>query len=1023
MNAHTPFDANKDWSNPYCQNSSNDPMVDALLGNAYHVVRTVYCNLGNLKLLYDFLNQYGMVIGVQSEAELKAMTTSASYARLYGFDNTNKRVVTDYLYVDGDRTGVIPDDPTATGSWILVATTNSGGGEDTNGKTSPPYIPYTYNNGSAMGGETTIAVPVGTVGVPMIVVGGYTNLVGYGFTYDATTLTVTLAQALEPGDEVHLFLTGTPAVPDNPNVTDWVQINWLYNGGYASGGEQVIQIPYTFQSVPAIYKNGVRYYAGLAENSYTVDAANQRILLTEPLATNDRLIVTIGGESETLIMSDRTIQEVARSANVKDTEVILSTNTTQYLNGKKIIYDVVAQKLYGLPSLPTNVYISSISNGQLTYSPGNITVDLLEVPNSGASLREDLSKPDGSKLIGTCPNIAVLRTIEPTYAEQRIYVEAHTEGMIATNAGDLGGGYFVYKPSVTSADDNGMTIVTASGKCWVRDLRGSTEVTPSMFGAWMDAPYIDGSTIQGTPYPKAPSMGAADLSGVHNDGDALQATYSYAVANGLNIKITQPMYIGDTQIDISNARWTGRSLSIMGLGQRQSIIYTSGKGGFISTRWGHNITIGRLSFRNADSAYVGSPLIISAFDQNNGIGGGGKTFNVHDVDFYHYKFALPMACFVSVMTNLYAYDCTYGFGISGSTSTDMSSIWAHHCDIGFLWGAAINRTTYEPANNGTPVMYVATSNIAADGCTLPHKFYGDIRSLSFSGFGIEGINGPVALDFSQLASPAAQTTIVFRDVSCWIQSSMNTGVTHFIELPANEYQAGRIIFDSGYVNSDYVIKLMENSTSPSNQYIGRSVTLNSNFEFLKVSDGSYTISTYNRGNLYRGRVYGEDIVQGRNSYTGTTLSAIHSNSNSFFRSVDHKEATVLVPWNRALDIFLCAVGEETKIPDGCFIAGRADIIPVNKNGLAGTESGGSILFGLSGSTQENVATGAVWSNMIAGDKSLSGITVTKLVRDGKTFVRIALPTANLTNAIVHLSVTYCGFAHYYDKRWELKPLS
>ena len=399
MNAHTPFDANQDWTNPYCRNSSNDPMVDALLGNAYHVVRTVYCNLGNLKLIYDFLNKYGMVLGVQSETELKAMPTSASYVRLYGFDNTLKRVVTDYLYVEGDRTGVIPDDPSATGSWILVATSNSDSGEDDGeGKATPPYIPYSYNNGSAIGGETSIPVPAGTVGVPMTVINGYTNLVGYGFTYDASSLTVTLSQPLEPGDEVHLFLTGTPAVPDNPNVSDWVQINWLYNGGYASGGEQVIAIPYTFESVPAIYKNGERYYAGLANKSYAVDASNQRILLTEPLATNDRLIVTIGGESETLIMSDRTIQEVARSANVKDTEIILSTNTTQYLNDKKVIYDVVAQKIYGLPTLPTNVYINSVSNGQLTYSPGNITVDLNPVPGPGIdaanTLRADLASRD-----------------------------------------------------------------------------------------------------------------------------------------------------------------------------------------------------------------------------------------------------------------------------------------------------------------------------------------------------------------------------------------------------------------------------------------------------------------------------------------------------------------------------------------------------------------------------------------------------------------------------------------------------
>ena len=383
MNAHTPFDANQDWTNPYCQNSSNDPMVDALLGNAYHVVRTVYCNLGNLKLIYDLLNQYGMVIGVQSEAELKALTTKAEFARIYGFDNTNKRQVTDYLYVEGDRTGILPDDQTATGSWVEVATSNSGG---VRGKAASPYIPYVYNNGAALGGETTIPVPSGTVGVSFIIVEGSTKTVGYGFTYDATTLTVTLAQPLEVGDEVVLLLTGTPAVPDNPSVSDWIQINWLYNGGYAVGGEQVITIPYTFESVPAIYKNGERYHAGLANKSYTVDAANQRILLTEPLAANDRLIVTIGGESTTLIMSDRTIQEVARSANVHENEVILSTNTTQYLNGKKVIYDVVAQKIYNLPTLPTNVYINSVSNGKLTYSPGNVTVTL--APNQQQNTRE-----------------------------------------------------------------------------------------------------------------------------------------------------------------------------------------------------------------------------------------------------------------------------------------------------------------------------------------------------------------------------------------------------------------------------------------------------------------------------------------------------------------------------------------------------------------------------------------------------------------------------------------------------------
>lgn len=401
MNAHTPFDAKQDWTNPYCQNSSNDPMVDALLGNAYHVVRTVYCNLGNLKLIYDFLNQYGMVLGVQSEAELKALTTEAKYARIYGFSRAGDRKVTDYLYVEGDRTGILPNDATATGSWITVATSGSSGGGGGTSSGESAYIPWVYNNGSATGGETSINVPDDTVGVPFIIINGDVQYVGRGFEFNVDNLSVTMAQPLEEGDEVVFLLTGTPAVPDNPNVNDWIQINWLYNKGAAVGGEQVIAIPYTFQSIPAVYKNGLRLYKGLTTESYTADPDIQRIFLTEPLATNDRLIVQIGGEAQVLEVVDHTLQEVARATNVKDSEVILSTDTTQFLNDKKIVYSVNEQKAYGLPVLPTNVYIQSVGNGKLIYSPGSIEVDLLPIPGSALALESKLTSNIGADSIGT----------------------------------------------------------------------------------------------------------------------------------------------------------------------------------------------------------------------------------------------------------------------------------------------------------------------------------------------------------------------------------------------------------------------------------------------------------------------------------------------------------------------------------------------------------------------------------------------------------------------------------------------
>lgn len=410
MNAHTPFDAKQDWTNPYCQNSSNDPMVDALLGNAYHVVRTVYCNLGNLKLIYDFLNQYGMVLGVQSEAELKALTTKASFARIYDKTPAGDRRVTDYLYVEGDRTGILPDDTTATGSWVKVATSgSSGGGESTN---DGGYIPWIYNSGSANGGETTIRIPDETAGAPFMIVNGDWQTEGYDFEYDPVAFEVSFTTPLEPGDFVVVMRTGVPANPDNPNISDWVTINWLYNQGAAVGGEQVIDIPYTFQSVPAVYKNGLRFYKGLTNNSYTIDSDNNRIILTEPLATNDRLIVQLGGEAKILEIVDHTIQEVARSANVKDSEVILSTDTSQVLNGKTIIFDVVTQRIYGLPTLPTNVYIQSVSNGQLTYAPGGVTVDLTPVPGSAGSLKEELASNTGSSLVGYITANGVSTTLE-----------------------------------------------------------------------------------------------------------------------------------------------------------------------------------------------------------------------------------------------------------------------------------------------------------------------------------------------------------------------------------------------------------------------------------------------------------------------------------------------------------------------------------------------------------------------------------------------------------------------------------
>lgn len=638
-----------------------------------------------------------------------------------------------------------------------------------------------------------------------------------------------------------------------------------------------------------------------------------------------------------------------------------------------------------------------------------------------ASLRTQLNKSDGFKLIGKCDDISTLRTIEPDIDGQRIFVDKHTTSIAPNESGDSGGGWFYADLTDSTAnDDNGVVIVTSGGKRWKRDLSNVRGITPKMFGAWMDAPYIDGTTIQGTPYPKAPSMGAADLSATHNDGAAMLAAYTASIAHNIPLLIEQPIYIGSTQIDISAYRWDGVMLNLIGDSPRKSIIYTSTTGGFVSTSWGHNLSVENIAFRNADADYVGCPLMISGSALS---GGGGRLYTIRNVEFYHYKFALPTLTFVSTIENIYMYDCKYGLALSGNTSTNINSIWAHHCDDGFLWGYSIDRSTYEPVAGGYPVMYVTASNIAADGCIRPHRVGGQLRSVTIDGMGIEGINGTVGIDFSDYAETDDQFKFTIKGLSCWIQSSMNTGVTRFIEMPTSETRMpnGSIVLESGYVKADYHINLINKNTSGNVEAYGNSLVLGDNFIFVKVTDNSRLADTRIRSARAGGRVYGHAPLEGRNSYDGVTLSSINVTAGAYFNEVKTEQATFILPWNRAVDILLTTVGEESRY-GACFLAGEMSIIPVNKNGLGGTEAGGRLMFSMSGSSESNVASGALWSNIDAGDKSLSGFNVQKLVTGGQTFIRVSCPSASISMAIVHMTLTYSGFSHYYDRRWQIRTI-
>jgi hypothetical protein len=622
--------------------------------------------------------------------------------------------------------------------------------------------------------------------------------------------------------------------------------------------------------------------------------------------------------------------------------------------------------------------------------------------------------------------LADLRTRTPQFDSELVYVQKHTAAAPVGVSGDTGGGLFRAMLEVPAGfvDDNGITVKAEGTSGYVRVLDDVQAVTPKMFGAYMNAPYIDGRTIQGTPYPKAPSMGAADLTGVRNDGAEMQAAYDASIKYNLPLLIEEPIYMGSTRIDISVSRWEGTSLNLQGVNARRSIIYTSGTGGFVLTSWGHNLIVENIAFRNADAAYAGSPLILSNATTANG--GGGKEYRIQNVEFYHYKYAFPTLTFVGVISNIYMYDCAYGMGLSGNTSTAISSVWAHHCDIGYLWGYGIDQTTLEPVAGGAPLLYVTATNIAADGCNTPHKVGGQVRSVTIVGMGIEGINGSVGIDFSAYAGDDDQFKFTVEGLSCWIQSKMNTGVTRFIEMPSNESRMpnGSIVLKDGYLKADYQLNLINKNSSGNVEAYGNSLVLGDGFRFIKVTDNSRVADNRIRSTTMQGRVYGNAPLEGRNSYDGTTVSAVAVTAGADFNEVRTEQGTFVLPWNRAVDILLTTKGEESRY-GACFLAGDLSLIPVNKNGLGGQEAGGLVQFSISGSTEANVTSGQVWFNKLgkatsSSTTSLDAISITKIVKNNQTYLRVhAQSTASVSMFMCHLTLSYSGFSHYYDRRWSL----
>ena len=202
------------------------------------------------------------------------------------------------------------------------------------------------------------------------------------------------------------------------------------------------------------------------------------------------------------------------------------------------------------------------ANKLLAFNAEGQPIVVLPASGSASDVMIELAKPDGEKYIGECPDIATLRTIEPSFDKQRITVKGHTAG-----TGYGGGQFRAVLAGSGYTDNNGTVIKTSGGAAWVRMNVGY--ISPYMFGA---LPRVDATT------PTAhTAINAAIAAAISQNTiiDGLGATFninagcfvnntSSVILQNFGIVVTNPESFNDAVLRVRNADHVVRRIRIEG---------------------------------------------------------------------------------------------------------------------------------------------------------------------------------------------------------------------------------------------------------------------------------------------------------------------------------------------------------------------------------------------------------------------------------------------------------------------------
>ncbi|HHU0805768.1 TPA: right-handed parallel beta-helix repeat-containing protein [Klebsiella pneumoniae] len=193
--------------------------------------------------------------------------------------------------------------------------------------------------------------------------------------------------------------------------------------------------------------------------------------------------------------------------------------------------------------LPT---ITGRKNKIMAFDDIGDPISVLPESGSAADVLIELAASDGIKLIGQCPDLTALRTIEPTISNQRICVASYSPGWAGLIGAPVGGGEFYYDPNdTTSSDDDIFIFVTAGGKRWKRacsgkkiclewkGVRPGDDAAPALnaIGTYLNNRAIAKGTVSGLPRVH---VGA----GVYPLSDTVKLTYAFRIKAIGNVEFT-----------------------------------------------------------------------------------------------------------------------------------------------------------------------------------------------------------------------------------------------------------------------------------------------------------------------------------------------------------------------------------------------------------------------------------------------------------------------------------------------------